>query len=133
VIKDNVLPVVKELLAKYPEGYLIRREDGQPWADNPNRQKKTKRTKLMADRFASLVKATNHWSVKRGGGQVVRPDVTLYSYRHGYVTHWLKEGGDALSLCNMLNTSLEMIQDHYSHLFEEHDARMALSRSAIVI
>jgi integrase len=112
-IPDVILPTVKGLLAKHPSGPIVRKEDGSPWGDS--KSAKSVRSGKIATRFTSLVRAA-------GKKQKVRQDLTLYSYRHAFVTRWLKSGRSAMELCELLNTSLEMLQTHYSHLFEEHRA-----------
>lgn len=107
-VPDHLVPALKEQMAKRPEGPLFLTErGGKPW---------TKES--FADRFKSLVLATNH----NGGG--VRPELTGYSARHAYATHWLLAGGDVMMLCEVMNTSLEMLRRTYSHIFEEHGSRL---------
>jgi integrase len=121
-IPDCLVPLIKKLLVEHPEGELIRREDGSPWT-GVGRGTGNGRTSVaakIADRFDSLVRATNKLAEKKGLPPPVRPEVSLYSFRHAYTTRYLKQGGSPLRLCELLDTSLEMLQTHYSHLFEEH-------------
>lgn len=104
-IPNHLLPIMDRLVKNAAQGYLFTKERGGIW-DN----------KSIADRMKGLVKAAN----KKAGSVVVRKEITLYSYRHGYVTRWLKLGNNPTTLAELLNTSLKMIEDHYSHLFEEH-------------
>ncbi len=43
-------------------------------------------------------------------------DISTYSYRHAFATNWLEQGRNIPKLCEILNTSLKMLQDHYGHL-----------------
>jgi len=110
-IPDSLLSVMEKLLKANPEGPLFRTEEGRPWQSADQ----------IAKRFKSLVNTVNKVAAKQGKAQVVRPAVTLYGLRHSYVTRFLNGNGPVMKLCELLNTSLEMIQAHYSHLLDEHD------------
>jgi site-specific recombinase XerD len=98
--------LVRELMTRYPEGPIFRTESGQPWKLN-----------TICARFASIITAANN-AAARSGGPTVREAVTAYSYRHAYVTRWLEAGENPLMLCELLDTSMDMLRRHYSHLFE---------------
>jgi integrase len=108
-VPSHLVEPLTELASRFPEGLeMFRTEKGTAWKD----------AATIAWRFRSLIRATN--KLRGQGRQVVRPGVSLYSYRHAYVSRFLKGGGSPMLLCELLNTSLEMLQTHYSHLFEEH-------------
>jgi integrase len=105
-IPDDLVPVAKELMGKYPDGPLFRTESGEPWQNN-----------TLCARFRSIKRAANRAAGKKGLA-AVRKEVTAYSYRHAYVTRWLEQDRPLGKLCELLNTSPEMIRQHYNHLFE---------------
>ncbi len=60
--------------------------------------------------------------------ELVRPELTSYSFRHGFVTRWVTTkrrngelGGELAILARLLGTSIAMIERFYSHLFTKHD------------
>jgi integrase len=105
-LPDDLVPLAKELMAKYPDGPLFRTESGKPWKNN-----------TLCARFKSIKKAANRVAEKRGLPPV-RNGVTSYSYRHAYVTRWVEQDRPLWKLCELLNTSEAMVRAHYSHLFE---------------
>jgi integrase len=106
-IPDDLVPLVKELMVEYPEGPIFRTESGEPW-----------KTNTLCARFVSIRKAANR-AADADGILHVRKGVTAYSYRHAYVTRWIKEDRPIHKLCELLNTSPDMVRQHYSHLFDE--------------
>jgi site-specific recombinase XerD len=51
-----------------------------------------------------------------------------HAYRHAFSTHWLREGGDPITLMKILgHSSLAMITAHYSHLIAT-DTHVAMER-----
>ncbi len=121
-IPNSLLPVMEKLMKDHPEGPLFRTEEGRPWQSADK----------VAKRFKSLVNTVNMVAAKQGQVPPVRPAVTLYGLRHSYVTRFIKGGGEVMVLCELLNTSLDMIQKHYSHLFDEHDTLLnAVNRFAM--
>jgi integrase len=73
--------------------------------------------------------AINRKAAEEGREPPIRRGVHAYSYRHAYVTRWIRGGHDPMMLCHLLGTSLEMLKKHYDHLFEEHDSlRDSLNR-----
>lgn len=110
-IPDFLVSEIEAAVAKNGCSYLIRREDGTPWADVTSGK--------VADRLKSAINA-----VRKKGGKV-REDLSFYSYRHGFVTRFLKAGGSPMVLCELLNTTMKMLQDHYSHLFDDQAGLLA--------
>jgi integrase len=97
------------LMEQFPEGPLFRQENGKPWPD----------ARGIGQRFKSLVTAVNRYAAEQGRPGV-REEVCMYSFRHAYITRWLTAGRPEMLLCELLNTSVDMLQKHYSHLFEQH-------------
>jgi integrase len=106
-IPDDLVPLAKELMKKYPEGPIFRTESGEPWKNN-----------TLCARFGSIKVAANK-AAKAKGFPPVRKEVKAYSYRHAYVTSWVEKGKDLTKLCELLNTSPQMVREHYSHLFRQ--------------
>jgi integrase len=109
-IPEELVPLVRGQIQKYRTRPLFRNERGKPWD-----------ARSFAGRFAICVGSANRKSIKQGGEPVVRTEVTGYSYRHAFATRWLMGRSDIQVLCELLNTSIAMLQRHYSHLFEQHD------------
>jgi len=49
------------------------------------------------------------------------PHFIYYSFRHTFAVRWLRQGKPAIALCEVLGTSMKMLQRHYGHLAEQHD------------
>jgi integrase len=106
-VPAELVPAANELMAKYPTGTLFRTERDGPWTEV-----------LLCARMKSIKRAANRAAAKRNV-EGVRKEVTAYSWRHAFVTRWIKAGKSLPVLCELLNTSEAMIRQHYSHLFEE--------------
>lgn len=119
IVPDDLAPLIETLCEQFPEGPLFRTEDGETWTDGK-----------IAGRFRSLCKATASGSAK-SVGRPVRQKLTLYSYRHGFVTRWVTEGREVMKLCELLNTSWNMLTRHYSHLFEDRKALREAANSFV--
>ncbi|MBY0525516.1 MAG: hypothetical protein K2R98_19080 [Gemmataceae bacterium] len=119
-VPDDLVPVMNDLATKaLPSGHLFYSENRQPW-DTPSKPvkdgAKPKRVSRVAHRMNKLIERVNgHF-----GRTAIRVDVTLYSYRHAFVTRWLKANRNPMKLCELIDTSLDMLHKHYSHLFEDH-------------
>jgi integrase len=50
------------------------------------------------------------------------PALSAYSYRHTFATDWLKSGRPVGHLCQLLDTSVKMIERHYGHLYAHVEA-----------
>ncbi len=111
-IPEHLIPTVEKLIRKYPEGKLFRTERGTPWPSEVDQ---------VATRMRHLVGFQRRRADKQGRPQV-RKGLTLYSYRHAFVTRWLTEKRPIETLAELLNTSILMIQTHYSHLLEQHES-----------
>jgi integrase len=109
-VPASLVPLAKELMAKYPTGPIFRTESGEPWTNA-----------TLCARFTSIKKAANR-AAERKGVSPVRKAVTAYAYRHRFVTAWVEEGRHLWKLCELLNTSEAMIRQHYSWLFERTES-----------
>ena len=108
-VPDKLLPLVRELMTTYPEGTLFRNERDKAWNNV-----------TLCARLISIKKAANRVARERNGTEV-RKAVTSYGYRHAFVTRWVTANRPLQVLCELLNTSPEMIRNHYGHLFEQTD------------
>lgn len=106
-VPADLVPTVRDLMAQYPTGTLFRNERDEPWAEE-----------LITARMRSIKTAANRAAAGRKVDGV-RKEVTAYSWRHAFVTRWVKAGRPLTVLCELLNTSEAMIRWHYCHLFEE--------------
>lgn len=106
-IPGPLVPVVQELMAKYPTGPIFRTEWGKPWKNS-----------TLCARFKSIKTAANRAAAKKNLPPI-RKEVTAYSYRHAFVTRWVERGLPLWRLCELLQTSEAMVRKHYSHLFEK--------------
>lgn len=106
-VPNELLPLVNVLLLKHGKGRLFYCE----------RSKRPFRLGILNNRFDSTIDAVN----RRAGKEVVRPHVSPYSYRHGFVTRWVQAKKDLPTLAALLGTSVSMIEKYYSHLFQKHD------------
>jgi integrase len=114
-LPDRLVRLARVLMGKYPQGPFFRDENGNPWD-----------TASICSRFTSTIDGLN----RRETQAVVRDGVTAYSYRHAFVTRWLRAGHDPVHLCELIGTSLTMLHRHYSHLFQEHETlRATLNRA----
>jgi integrase len=110
-IPSDLVPLAKELMAKYPDGPLFRTESGEPWSNA-----------TLCARFTSSQNAINNRAERQGLPPPIRKEVTAYAYRHAFVTRWVEEGRHLWKLCELLNTSEAMVRQHYSHLFKRTDS-----------
>src|SRR5262245_10544961 len=101
-IPNDLVPLAKQLMTKYPQGPIFRTESGEPW-----------KTSTLCARFKSIKRAANRSSEAK-----VRTAITAYSYRHAFVTRWIEQDRPLAKLCELLNTSEAMVRQHYSHLFQ---------------
>jgi hypothetical protein len=59
--------------------------------------------------------------------ELIPDEVTLYGYRHRFITEWLVSGKPVAHAAALLGTSIKMIETHYSHLADHgHDLRRQL-------
>ncbi len=76
-----------------------------------------------AHRLARLdIKKAANGAASGRGLPRVRKEVTAYSLRHAYVTRWIEQDRPVWKLCELLNTSEQMLRQNYSHLFERTDS-----------
>jgi integrase len=108
-VPDKLVPLAKELMAKYPTGPIFRTERGDNWS-----------AASISNRFDNIKKALNKEAAQQGKPQVIRDKVTCYSLRHAFVTRWIQAKRYIPDLCELLQTSETMLRRHYSHLFEQH-------------
>ena len=108
-----------------PDALAIIRERCRGRSSNapiyPNRAGKEYTNVLIGDMFAR--------TRKRAG---VRNSITIYSYRHLWISEMLMAGHDALLVARMAGTSVKMIETVYGHFrtqsFVEAQARLDAAR-----
>ncbi len=107
------------------DAILARRCEGRP-ADAyifPNRKGKPCTSVLLDDRFATVR--------KRAG---VRSTITIYSFRHLWISEMLMAGVDVLLVARMAGTSVAMIERVYGHFrnqsYQEAQARLDRERAS---
>lgn len=83
---------------KTPSAPLVARADGSLW-----------------DRFAW--RGEMQAAVKKAG---LPGDVVLYSIRHAAISELIVGGLDTLSVARLAGTSVQMIQENYGHLVQDH-------------
>jgi integrase len=92
-LSEKALEITRRVMAKYPDGPMLRNASGAPWCRN-------------------LVKCRFHRLKKRLGVRY-----NLYGFRHAYITQSLVNGLDAVTVSILAgHTSTAMISRHYSHL-----------------
>lgn len=90
--------VVRRLIIPHPTGYLFRSTTGEPWTQGG-----------VNHAFERLRRFTGI------------EDLIPYSFRHGFCTRWLLDGGNINVLGELLGNSPKMILKHYAHLIAGRD------------
>ncbi len=98
-LNDEALSVVRrQVVGKEPDGYVFDDPRGNPWTRFS-----------LAQRFAR---------VRARAG--VRDDVTIYSFRHLWISEALMAGNDVATIARMAGTSIAMIEKVYGHFTTDH-------------
>ncbi|MDB5294125.1 MAG: integrase [Phycisphaerales bacterium] len=104
--------VLKRCEGKRPNDLIFADPKGRPW---------DRRT--LCNRFA-------HVRARAG----VRARITIYSFRHAWISEAVMDGTDLLSVADMAGTSVDMIERTYGHLRTDHlleaQERLAAARAA---
>jgi integrase len=103
-----LLDLLKRLAETYPTGLLFRNTNGSKW----ERQTTFKRLRVLEK--DTQVKG-----------------VTLYSYRHTYVTNAIERGVPLLMLAELVGNSVAILIKNYSHIDQKKDALTAAAVRAI--
>lgn len=102
-VPNHLVSLLEVQREKYGDGVLFRTEQGEPFF-----------TGSVAGRFADAHRLLN------GKGKEFRKGLSAYSFRHAFVTRWVKKGGNLKVLADLLGTSVTIIERCYCHLFEDH-------------
>lgn len=109
-IPENLLWVVKELVMGNVNGNLFHTE----------RKRKQFSKIAVKERFRFMKRFLNKERLKCNL-PLIPKCITLYSYRHAFVTNWLMSGLSAHDLCQLIGTSMTMLERHYSHVMNQQD------------
>jgi hypothetical protein len=91
---------------------LLLQSDGSPWGSNPGQLYHRSVAKIVAEIGAD-------------------PDATMYSLRHSSVVRMLKKNIPVRLIASLHNTSIRMIEAHYSADITENDSD-DVSRAALL-
>jgi len=91
---------------KQPTGKLFLNEDNRPWT-----------VRNLAKRFARVKELAS--VLKRP----VRDEITIYDFRHLWISESLMAGNDIATVARMAGTSVAMIERVYGHFRNEHPQR----------
>ena len=86
---------------KLPAARMFTRADGAPWTKND-----------WNDAIREVAESVD-----------LPPGTTTYALRHSTITDLVVGGLDLLTVAQVAGTSVEMIEDHYGHLRQEHAAK----------
>jgi integrase len=93
-VTDRLRPVIVRLSATHPTGPLFRNRVGAPWT----------------------AKTLGAWFKRTREELGVTGSVVPYSLRHFFCQRWLLNGGSVARLATIMDTSVRVIERHYSHL-----------------
>jgi integrase len=110
-LSETLQEMVEELNRLHPTGPIFPNESGLHFT-----------LAALEVRFQNFRKRINREAEKNGLPRPFPPGVSLYGYRHRFVTDWLEAGKPVGHLAELLGTSMAMIQKHYSHLTERSQA-----------
>jgi integrase len=92
-LTDTAVTITQRLMLKYPQGKLLRNEDGMPWTRH-----------AVSCRFLRLKKK-------------IGEKLCLTNFRHSFATHMLEEGSDSMIVAALLgHKDLSMLGRVYGHL-----------------
>lgn len=106
-VPDRLVPLVKELIIKNKNGTLFHNEQGRIFSED-----------MIILRINYMKKVINETLLKEGGN-IIPKCITHYSYRHAFATNWLMQGLSAHDLCQLIGTSMAMLEKHYSHVMSQ--------------
>jgi site-specific recombinase XerD len=112
-LNDMVVSTVSRLCeGRSADAHIFIRPSGRPWNRN-----------ILSHRFQAIR--------ERAG---VRPTITIYSFRHLWISEMLMAGVDVLLVARMAGTSVAMIERVYGHFrnqsYQEAQARLDRLRGA---
>jgi integrase len=105
-VSGEALGILQRLCAgRQPDELIFARPWGKPWT------KKTLNTRLHAVRRIAVALGTK-----------VRETVTIYDFRHLWISEALMAGVDVMTVARMAGTSVRMIETVYGHFRTDHYA-----------
>lgn len=112
-LNDQALTIASRLCeGKQADAYIFVRPSGRPWNRN-----------ILSHRFQAIR--------ERAG---VRPAITIYSFRHLWISEMLMAGVDVLLVARMGGTSVVMVERVYGHFrnqsYQDAQARLDRERAA---
>jgi integrase len=112
-LNDETLTVVsRRCEGRTPDAYIFTRPSGRPWNRN-----------VLSHQFQAI-----------RGQTEVRPSITIYSFRHLWISEMLMAGVDVLLVARMAGTSVAMIERVYGHFrnqsYQEAQTRLDRERAA---
>ncbi len=103
--------LVEQLNAQHPTGPIFPNEHGTAF-----------NLSALESRLQTMKKSLNREADRKGVARPFPPGVSLYGYRHRFVTDWLEAGKPVGHLAELLGTSITMVQKHYSHLTDRSES-----------
>ena len=112
-MNDKALSIVSRLCEGQPaDAHIFARPSGRPWNRN-----------ILSHRFQAIRERA-----------AVRESITIYSFRHLWISEMLMAGVDVLLVARMAGTSVAMIERVYGHFrnqsYQEAQARLDRERAA---
>jgi integrase len=108
-LNDEALAIICRLVeSRPPDGHIFIRASGRPWNRN-----------ILSHRFQAIRDRAS-----------LRPSITIYSFRHLWISEMLMAGVDVLLVARMAGTSVAMIERVYGHFRNQsyQDAQAKLDR-----
>jgi integrase len=109
-LNDEAFAILtRQAQGKKPDHYLFTQNNGSPWNKD-----------ALADRFRKVRELAG-----------VREHITIYDYRHLWISEALMAGVDVFTVAKMAGTSVQMIEKTYGHLRGTHleEAQRCLDRA----
>jgi integrase len=109
-LNDEVLAILRRRAeGKQPEDYLFTKRNGNPW-DKDTLDERFRKVRELAE---------------------VREHITIYDFRHLWISEALMAGVDVFTVAKMAGTSVQMIEKTYGHLRGTHleEAQRALDQA----
>lgn len=105
-LTDTALNILDRLCeGRHPDEFIFQRPWGKPWS------KKTLNTRLHSvQRLAVAL------------GKEVRANISIYDFRHLWISEALMAGVDVMTVAKMAGTSVRMIETVYGHFRSDHFA-----------
>ena len=112
-LNDTALPIITRLCEGRPaDDHIFARPSGRPWNRN-----------ILSHRFQAIRERTG-----------IRDEITIYSFRHLWISEMLMAGVDVLLVARMAGTSVAMVERVYGHFrnqtYQDAQARLDRERAA---